>query len=80
MVSTRARTHMVMSRRKHEHGHELGISDIGRRNISGFDWPSLIGGVGSEDAASVTDGLGLNDLFCLNPILTCLKCNLSEFK
>jgi hypothetical protein len=62
MISTRARTHSVSSRRKHEHGHELGVSEIDRRNISGFDWAmrsSLIASVGSEDAASVTDGLGL---------------------
>jgi len=63
MVSSRARIHTVMSRRKHEHGHELGVSDIGMIYISGFDWPSLIGAVESEDAASVTNGLGLQSRY-----------------
>jgi hypothetical protein len=44
--------------------HELGVSEIGGGNTSRFDWSmrsSVIGGVGSEDAASVTSadhGLG----------------------
>jgi hypothetical protein len=62
MVSTRARPRSFMSHRKHELGHELRVSGIGRRNISEFDWSmnsSLISGVGSEDAASVTGELGL---------------------
>jgi len=44
--------------------HELGVSEIGRGNIWGFDWSTEViinGGVWSEVAASVTstDGLGL---------------------